>query len=139
MPGLRKYFSVGAADVVGFEFVGTNGLAALDMLPAQAGDDSAVGIINLLAFNPCGAEGFGQGRIGCDDEPSLNFGRELLARQQTFAVLQQYGLGVALATLIGSALVINALVVADVDFVAAGVEGGQYATASGARPCDGFQ
>ena len=37
------------ADVVGFEFLGTNGLAALDVLPAQSGNDSTVGIVDPLA------------------------------------------------------------------------------------------
>jgi hypothetical protein len=67
MPGLRKYFSVGAADVVGFEFVGTNGLAALDVLPAQSGDDAAVRIVNSLALKSRCAEGFGECRIRRDD------------------------------------------------------------------------
>ena len=58
MPGLRKYLSVGAADVVGFQFVGANGLAALQVLPAYAGDDSAIGIVDLLILEPFRASNF---------------------------------------------------------------------------------
>ena len=131
VPGLRKYLGIGAANVVGFQFVGANGLAALQVLPAYAGDDSAVGIVDLLTVEPFNAKNFKECNVRRDDRHCFRFGEKLFERQQTFAVLEQYGIEVAIGPLIASTLVVsrvfvNALVVAGVDFVAAGIERGQY-------------
>src|SRR5580658_3561116 len=83
---LRENLSVGMAEVIRFQFFGTNRIAPLEMLPTQPGNQAAVGILNLLDLNSGCPNRTSQSGIRRDDRLPFGFGKKLFPAQQTFAV-----------------------------------------------------
>src|SRR3979409_1977073 len=99
---LRENFSVGMADVVGFQFFGTNRLAPLEPLPTQTGNRASVRILNKLSLNSRSPNHRSQHGIGRDNRllhpfKTLGLGNKLFPGQQAFAAHMHLRLEFAVA------------------------------------------
>src|ERR1700690_1632208 len=134
---LRENFSIRLANVVGFQFFGTNGLSALQPFPTKARNHRAVRILNPLHRNPRtskqGPKPLSQCGIRRNHRLKLAFRKlsltdDLFLAQQSFAVHPNQ-LGILRA----------GLIVPGIHIAASRIKQGENASTLRRAPCNRFE